>query len=55
VADMKQRISKTGGETPERRLWEPMSLKRIGTFAELLTGSVGDLGDGGTKRGPGHS
>jgi hypothetical protein len=38
------------GSTPERRAWEPMSLTKVGSFGEVLRGSTGTMGDGGTKR-----
>ena len=37
-------------DAPVRRVWEPMALKRIGTFGDVLKGATGPKGDGTLRR-----
>lgn len=43
----KQQGSGTSGGAPARRIWEPMSLTRVGKFGDVLTGNTGMMADGG--------
>lgn len=46
----KQQGSGTSGGAPARRIWEPMSLTRVGTFGDVLSGNTGKKGDMGFTR-----
>jgi hypothetical protein len=46
----KQQTSGESGSVPLARLWEPMTLTRVGTFGEVLLGNTGKNADMGTKK-----
>lgn len=50
MIDEKRKSGDASGKVPARPAWEPMSLTRIGKFADVLRGATGPRGDGGARR-----
>jgi hypothetical protein len=50
VTSKEAKNTKSTGVSRFRRPCKPMSLTRIGKFDEILRGSTGALGDGGTNK-----
>jgi len=43
-------MAKTTEKTVGRRVWEPMALTRIGSFADVMQGNTGNKADGATMK-----